>query len=175
MAAVYAAIERLDRHRFIRPWWSEPRAERGGRANVTFYFKATENVPEDWEIFVHVDDTVKNAGRILKDHYPAEGRFRTNSWKAGDIIKDTFSLPVPALAGGLEVWTGFYQGNERLNLVSAGLGLAWVPDSVRQFQRSGVVYRQLAGKQGTSVPECETTLVWERMTPVLERFVGVVG
>lgn len=32
MAAVYAAIERLDRQRFIRPWWSEPRAERGGRA-----------------------------------------------------------------------------------------------------------------------------------------------
>jgi hypothetical protein len=106
-------------------------AERGGRANVTFYFKATENVPEDWEIFVHVDDTVKNAGRILKDHYPAEGRFRTNSWKAGDIIKDTFSLPVPALAGGLEVWTGFYQGNERLNLVSAGRGSTDGADRVR--------------------------------------------
>jgi len=62
-----------------------------------------------------------------------------------------------------------------VNLVSAGLGLAWVPDSVRQFQRSGVLYRQIGGKQGASVPECETTLVWERMTPVLERFVEVVG
>lgn len=61
-----------------------------------------------------------------------------------------------------------------VNLVSAGLGVAWVPASVRQFQRSGVVYRQLAGKQGASVPECETTLVWERMTPVLERFVEVM-
>ena len=61
-----------------------------------------------------------------------------------------------------------------VNLVSAGLGLAWVPESVRQFQRSGVVYRQLGGRQAASVPECETTLVWERMTPVLERFVEVV-
>jgi len=61
-----------------------------------------------------------------------------------------------------------------VNLVAAGLGLAWVPDSVRQFQRGGVVYRQLAGKQAASVPECETTLVWERTTPVLERFVEVV-
>ena len=62
-----------------------------------------------------------------------------------------------------------------VNLVSAGLGLAWVPESVRQFQRPGVVYRQIRGKQGAGVPECETTLVWERMTPVLERFVEVLG
>lgn len=61
-----------------------------------------------------------------------------------------------------------------VNLVSAGLGLAWVPESVRQFQRSGVTYRQLGGKQAANVPECETTLVWREMTPVLERFVEVV-
>ena len=61
-----------------------------------------------------------------------------------------------------------------VNLVSAGLGLAWVPDSVRQFQRSGVVYRQLGGRQGAQVPSCETTLVWGAMTPVLERFVECV-
>ncbi|OYU42275.1 MAG: LysR family transcriptional regulator, partial [Burkholderiales bacterium PBB4] len=30
-----------------------------------------------------------------------------------------------------------------VNLVSAGLGLAWVPASVQEFQRSGVVYRQV--------------------------------
>ena len=62
-----------------------------------------------------------------------------------------------------------------VNLVAAGLGLAWVPESVRQFQRGGVVYRQLGGRQAASVPDCETTLVWERMSPVLERFVEVVG
>jgi DNA-binding transcriptional LysR family regulator len=62
-----------------------------------------------------------------------------------------------------------------VNLVSAGLGVAWVPESVRQFQRGGVVYRQLVGRQSASVPECETTLVWERMTPALERFVEVVA
>lgn len=61
-----------------------------------------------------------------------------------------------------------------VNLVSAGLGLAWVPESVRQFQRSGVTYRQPGGKQASSVPECETTLVWRELTPVLERFVEVV-
>ncbi|MDE2605338.1 MAG: LysR family transcriptional regulator [Burkholderiales bacterium] len=62
-----------------------------------------------------------------------------------------------------------------VNLVAAGLGLAWVPESVRQFQRGGVVYRQPGGRQAASVPDCETTLVWERMSPVLERFMEVVG
>ena len=47
-----------------------------------------------------------------------------------------------------------------VNLVSAGIGVAWVPDSVRQFQRPGVVYRELAGGKGPAVPGCETSLVW---------------
>lgn len=61
-----------------------------------------------------------------------------------------------------------------VNLVSAGLGLAWVPRSVREFQRSGVVYRQLGGKHAAAVPECETSLAWLRATPVLERFIAFV-
>ena len=52
-----------------------------------------------------------------------------------------------------------------VNLVSAGLGVAWVPQSVEQFQRPGVVYRRLAGTAKTKMkaaglPECETSLVW---------------
>jgi DNA-binding transcriptional LysR family regulator len=61
-----------------------------------------------------------------------------------------------------------------VNLVSAGLGLAWVPQSVRQFQRPGVLYRHVTGKQAAGVPSCETTLVWSTMSPVLERFVECV-
>lgn len=59
-----------------------------------------------------------------------------------------------------------------VNLVAAGLGVAWVPDSVREFQRSGVVYRQLAAQR---LPACETSLVWQpaqQQNPVLERFVS---
>jgi DNA-binding transcriptional LysR family regulator len=47
-----------------------------------------------------------------------------------------------------------------VNLVSAGLGIAWVPQSVRQFQRSGVVYRSPALRRGRALPLCETSLVW---------------
>lgn len=61
-----------------------------------------------------------------------------------------------------------------VNLVSGGLGLAWVPDSVREFQRSGVLYRQLGGRQAAQVPGCETSLVWANTSPVLERFIAFV-
>jgi DNA-binding transcriptional LysR family regulator len=63
-----------------------------------------------------------------------------------------------------------------VNLVSAGLGVAWVPASVQQFQRSGVVYRQVQGagrgSERIAVPGCETSLVWQRSSPTLERFRG---
>jgi len=64
-----------------------------------------------------------------------------------------------------------------VNLVSAGLGVAWVPESVRQFQRPGVVYRSVSGPRGRAVPECETTLAWSGgvSNPSLGRFVGFVG
>jgi DNA-binding transcriptional LysR family regulator len=58
-----------------------------------------------------------------------------------------------------------------VNLVSAGLGLAWVPASLMQLQRPGVVYRPLAG----AALHCETSLVWpEPAPPVVLRFVGHV-
>jgi len=61
-----------------------------------------------------------------------------------------------------------------VNLVAAGLGMAWVPDSVREFQRAGVVYRALPGAQAQRVPACETSLVWPgvRTPPALERFLA---
>jgi DNA-binding transcriptional LysR family regulator len=60
-----------------------------------------------------------------------------------------------------------------VNLVSAGLGVAWVPDSVQQFQRPGVVYRQIGARAAQQVPGCETSLVWPAAArqPTLERFV----
>lgn len=61
-----------------------------------------------------------------------------------------------------------------VNLVAAGLGLAWVPRSVMRFERQGVVYRELP--RGAAVPRCETRLVWRHgdENPVLARFVDLV-
>ena len=67
-----------------------------------------------------------------------------------------------------------------VNLVAAGLGVAWVPDSVRQFQRTGVVYRALSQREAgelPAVPSCETSLVWrqDKASASLQRFVAFVA
>jgi DNA-binding transcriptional LysR family regulator len=73
-----------------------------------------------------------------------------------------------------------------VNLVSAGLGVAWVPESVRQFQRPGVVYRTVpagrpavragARNAGVVVPGCETSLVWPAASanPALVRLMAFI-
>ena len=59
-----------------------------------------------------------------------------------------------------------------VNLVSAGLGVAWVPHSMMQLQRHGVVYRGLPKSSAEGAPHCETSLVWpEGAGPVVARFV----
>jgi DNA-binding transcriptional LysR family regulator len=58
-----------------------------------------------------------------------------------------------------------------VNLVSAGIGVAWVPQTVTQLQRPGVVYRRLGGPPVMA----ETSLVWrEPAPPVVQRFVEQV-
>ncbi len=59
-----------------------------------------------------------------------------------------------------------------VNLVSAGMGVAWVPASVCALQRPGVRYQPWSGAR---VPLCETSLIWRAdAPPVVQRFVAHV-
>ena len=58
-----------------------------------------------------------------------------------------------------------------VNLVSAGMGVAWVPAAVMQLQRPGVVYRSISD----AGLRCETSLIWrEPAPPVVARLVAQV-
>ncbi|MBW4562637.1 MAG: LysR family transcriptional regulator [Mojavia pulchra JT2-VF2] len=59
-----------------------------------------------------------------------------------------------------------------IGLVSAGIGIAIVPSSLQNFQRSGVVYCLVQEK----TPLVETSVVWqqENITPVIREFLQVV-
>lgn len=58
-----------------------------------------------------------------------------------------------------------------VNLVSAGMGVAWVPASLMQLQRPGVVYMALSD----APLSCDTSLVWRaEALPVVRRFVDHV-
>ncbi|MHB1844034.1 MAG: hypothetical protein ACYCWW_04245 [Deltaproteobacteria bacterium] len=91
-----------------------PRA--GGPVAVTFYYHALKDVARDWEIFVHIDDRGGRSERINGDHWPVENEFHTDQWKQGDYIADRFAFVVPAYQANsaLELWSGFYEGEERL-------------------------------------------------------------
>ena len=59
-----------------------------------------------------------------------------------------------------------------VSLVSAGMGVALVPQSLRNLRRTGVVYRPLAER----APIVETGLVWRTadVSPVLAGFIEIV-
>lgn len=59
-----------------------------------------------------------------------------------------------------------------VGLVSAGMGIALVPESVSNLRRPGVEYRRLTGK----APKVETGLAWRRdnMSPVLSMFLELL-
>ncbi len=58
-----------------------------------------------------------------------------------------------------------------VSLVSAGLGVALVPESLRNLRRAGVSYRPLAGAS----PEIETGLIWrrQRVPPTLQHLLDI--
>ena len=58
-----------------------------------------------------------------------------------------------------------------VNLVSGGMGVAWVPESLTHLQRAGVRYARVTGLPAGGL-RCETSLVWRAgATPVVGRFV----
>jgi DNA-binding transcriptional LysR family regulator len=85
-----------------------------------------------------------------------------------DIIMDCYG------AAGLTPRIGqeAIQMQTIVSLVSAGMGVALVPQSLRNLRRTGVVYRPLR----ESVPAVVTGLVWRtaKVTPVLAGFIDIV-
>ncbi|MFL9907757.1 LysR family transcriptional regulator [Paraburkholderia sp. RL17-337-BIB-A] len=85
-----------------------------------------------------------------------------------DIIMDCYGVAGLAPHIGQEA----IQMQTIVSLVSAGMGVALVPQSLRNLRRTGVVYRPLS----ESVPAIETGLVWrtEEVSPVLAGFIEIV-
>jgi DNA-binding transcriptional LysR family regulator len=85
-----------------------------------------------------------------------------------DIIMDCYGVAGLAPHIGQEA----IQMQTIVSLVSAGMGVALVPQSLRNLRRTGVVYRPLC----EAVPAIETGLVWRtaEVSPVLAGFIEIV-
>lgn len=86
------------------------RVTAGEALRVTAFFKVLDAVPEDYTIFVHVEDVDGKVDRLNADHTPVQGTYPTTKWKKGETVKDEFTIYVPPgmPVRGLNLLIGFW-------------------------------------------------------------------
>lgn len=96
----------------------------GEEVTFTWYWKALNDVSQDWKIFVHLDSEVERFRQNL-DHYPLQALmsevYRTYHWREGHIIKDvqTFQVATDAPPGPIVPFVGLFRGDTRAPITSA--------------------------------------------------------
>ncbi|TDE34375.1 LysR family transcriptional regulator [Antarcticimicrobium sediminis] len=125
----------------------------------------------------------------VPENWITEGRLRTVAGRLpADAVLSSPLVVFPRQAAPLfyDLVIGYYaacggtahivqtaiQMQTIISLVSAGMGVALVPASLRHLARSGVRYLELAGE----VPQLETGIIWRRddKTPTLGNFLDMV-
>lgn len=93
--------------------------EAGKKATFTWYWKALDDVAENWKVFVHFESAAKPFRQNL-DHVPVRNMYETARWKKGQIIKDVQEVAIGAKfpVGKATPYIGFFRGEKRLPLVN---------------------------------------------------------
>lgn len=103
-------------------WDVEPETvEIGESFAMTFYWEVLKPLDERWQIFVHLD---AGGQRQNLDHEAMGGTYPTQQWAEGEIIRDhvTGVLDTALPAGDVEVFLGFWRGEDRLEITDPGSG-----------------------------------------------------
>ncbi len=97
---------------------AEPQA--GRPTQVTNYYKVNKALESEWHLFVHIaTPTANNQLQMIgnRDHEPVDGSYPVAQWKAGQVIADTWQLPLPANAPPqLALLLGFWHDNIRMQV-----------------------------------------------------------
>lgn len=97
----------------------------GEDVEMTWYWRALEDIDEDWQIFVHFDSEAERFRQNL-DHYPLEDqmnrRFRLYHFEEGDLVADTHTFRVREdyPAGEATFYVGLFQGDQRAEVTGEG-------------------------------------------------------
>lgn len=81
----------------------------GGEVSLTLYWQALRKLDESYTVFTHlVDDSNRIWGQ--KDNLPASGTFPTSEWREGEVVEDSYVIPVQADApqGTYRIKVGMY-------------------------------------------------------------------
>src|SRR3954468_20444354 len=82
----------------------------GDQMKIVLTFKVLDTIPEDYIVFVHVEDMDGKIERINVDHRPMGGNYPTNEWKKGETVRDEFGFAVPQniQIRGVNVFAGLW-------------------------------------------------------------------
>lgn len=103
-------------------WEVEPASvEVGTEFALTLFWEVLEETDERWQIFVHLD---VGGQRQNLDHEAIDGGYPTQRWRQGDIIRDRVpaTLETHMPPGNVEVFLGFWKGEDRLPVSDPGSG-----------------------------------------------------
>ncbi len=95
----------------------------GELVELTWYWKAHDDIDRDWQIFIHFDSQ-QEAFRQNLDHFPLgeemNNIYRTYHWRDGDIIADVqrFRLDENYPAGDALFYVGLFRGNTRADVTN---------------------------------------------------------
>ncbi|MBZ0297656.1 MAG: hypothetical protein K8L99_34180 [Anaerolineae bacterium] len=84
---------------------------------LTLYWKASQPLSEDYQVFVHVLDA--NGTPIVQDDAaPVNNRYPTSQWRANTLIADPHMLALPDSlpAGSYDIRIGFYRLSDETRL-----------------------------------------------------------
>jgi hypothetical protein len=74
---------------------------------VTLYWQAAAPIPQDYQVFLHVlDDSGRIVGQV--DGPPLAGLYPTSRWLPGQIIADTYSIPLNPETRPVALRAGLY-------------------------------------------------------------------
>ena len=104
--------------------WSGESVQAGQSLFLTLWWRADTDLNTDYTAFVHVGGDQVVAQR---DGQPCQGLFPTSHWRAGDLIRDSFALTLPAnvAPGQYPLTVGWYTfpDFERQKLLEADVPL----------------------------------------------------
>jgi len=99
----------------------------GETLTVTLFYRATAAPTINYTAFVHLLGPARGDGSPLwaqADSEPCGGGLPTGTWRAGDVLRDTVTLIVPAevMAGEYTLVTGFYNWPDLVRATVVGGG-----------------------------------------------------
>jgi hypothetical protein len=89
----------------------KPVAAAGETLGVTLYWKALRDVRRDLTVFTHlIHDGEPTTLYGQRDSQPVFGAYPTTEWRAGEVIKDRYDIPIDpnAPAGSYRIAVGLY-------------------------------------------------------------------